>query len=60
MRELLLELKTIGAHNNNSGKPTTLTGKQQLKALYTAYERFRTVQDHLPATWEILSLSAYK
>lgn len=60
VRELLLELKTIGAHNNNSGKPTTLTGKQQLKALYTAYERFRTVQDHLPATWEILSLSAYK
>ena len=55
VRELLLELKNVGAHNNNAGKANHLTGKRQLKALYNAYEQFRLPDGTLPATWEIIS-----
>ena len=55
VRELLLELKNIGAHNNNAGKASHLTGKRQLKALYNAYEKFRLPDGTLPASWEIIS-----
>lgn len=54
VRALFLELKNIGAHNNNAGKANHLTGKRQLKALYNAYEQFRLPDGTLPATWEII------
>lgn len=60
VRELLMELKDVGAHNNNAGKQTTLTGKQHLKALYAAYEGYRQSDGNFPATWEIISCSAVK
>jgi len=60
VRELLMELKDVGAHNNNAGKQTTLTGKQHLKALYAAYEGYRMSDGSFPATWEIISCSAVK
>ena len=55
VRELLLELKNVGAHNNNAGKANHLTGKQQLKALYDAYDSYRLPDGTIPATWEIIS-----
>ena len=55
VRELLLELKNVGAHNNNAGKSRAITGKQRLKALYNAYENYRLPNGELPATWEIIS-----
>ena len=55
MRDLLLELKNVGAHNNNAGKPLAITGKQRLKALYNAYENYRLPNGELPATWEIIA-----
>ena len=55
VRELLLELKNFGAHNNNAGKANHLTGKQQLKGLYNAYDSFRLPDGMIPATWEIIS-----
>ena len=55
VRELLLELKNVGAHNNNAGKANHLTGKQQLKALYNAYDNYRLPDGTIPATWEIIS-----
>lgn len=55
VRELLLELKNVGAHNNNAGKSSTMTGKQQLKALYNAYQQYVLPNGKLPATWEIIS-----
>ena len=55
VRELLLELKNVGAHNNNAGKANHLTGKQQLKGLYNAYDSFRLPNGMIPATWEIIS-----
>ncbi|MDG1818951.1 MAG: malonyl-ACP O-methyltransferase BioC [Porticoccaceae bacterium] len=59
VRELLMELKDVGAHNNNVGKQTTLTGKQHLKALYAAYEGYRQADGRFPATWEIISCKAF-
>lgn len=55
VRDLLLELKNVGAHNNNAGKPLAITGKQRLKALYNAYENYRLPNGELPATWEIIA-----
>jgi malonyl-CoA O-methyltransferase len=60
VRELLMELKDVGAHNNNVGKQTTLTGKQHLKALYAAYDGYRQTDGSFPATWEIISCRAVK
>ncbi len=54
VRELLMELKNVGAHNINAGKQNTLTGKQHLQALYAAYEDYRQADGTVPATWEII------
>jgi hypothetical protein len=37
-----------------------MTGKQQLKALYNAYQQYLLPNGNLPATWEIISGSAVK
>ena len=58
VRELLMELKNVGAHNNNAGKQNTLTGKQHLQALYAAYEDYRQADGTIPATWEIIRAHA--
>ena len=58
VRELLMELKNVGAHNNNAGKQNTLTGKQHLQALYAAYEDYRQADGTIPATWEIIRARA--
>ena len=60
VRELLMELKDVGAHNNNAGKQTTMTGKQHLKALYAAYDGYRQEDGTIPATWEIIRCKARK
>lgn len=57
VRELSGELKELGAHNVNSGRPRGLTGRRQLAALEQAYERFRTPQG-LPASYQVVYLSA--
>jgi len=58
VRELLMELKNVGAHNNNAGKQNTLTGKQHLQKLYAAYEDYRQADGTIPATWEIIRVRA--
>lgn len=50
--ELTRELKAIGAHNVNPGRPGGLTGRARLRALTEAYERFRC-ETKLPATYEV-------
>ncbi|GAB3319864.1 malonyl-ACP O-methyltransferase BioC [Haliea atlantica] len=51
--DLLRELKTLGAHNMNSGRAGGLTTRRQLAAMLRAYERFREPRG-LPATWEVI------
>lgn len=53
LRQLAHELKAIGAHNLNPGRPDGLTGRARIRALVDAYERFRTPSG-LPATYQVL------
>lgn len=47
------ELKGLGAHNLNPGRPLGLTGRRRLRTLAQAYERFRQPQG-LPATYQVV------
>jgi len=52
LKHLTNELKGIGAHNVNQGKPTGLTGRQRLRGVREGYEQFRT-ESGLPASYEV-------
>ena len=53
LRQLTHELKALGAHNLNPGRPGGLTGRARIRALIDAYERFRTPSG-LPATYQVV------
>lgn len=53
VRALMRELKGIGAHNLNPGRPDGLTGRRRLQALTQAYEMFRGKDGVLPASYQI-------
>lgn len=59
VRALTHELKTLGAHNVNEGRPPHLTGKQVVARVIEHYETLRTVRG-LPATWDIVQIIARK
>jgi len=52
-RQLMRDLKTLGAQNRNPGRPAGLTGKRQMDKVVRAYEEFRR-DGKLPATYEIV------
>jgi len=53
IKQILVELKAVGAHNQNVGREQALTGKSRLQAMYKAYEKFRTEEGY-PVTYEVL------
>ena len=53
LRAITHELKALGAHNVNPGRPDGLMGRARLRALMTAYEGFRQPQG-LPVSLEVL------
>lgn len=53
LRQLTHELKALGAHNLNPGRPGGLTGRARVRALVEAYERFRD-EHGLPASWQVV------
>ena len=53
LRDLTYELKTLGAHNVNSGQSNGLTGRARIKKLRDSYEAFRQDNGKLPATYEV-------
>lgn len=53
VRDLMLDLKQVGAHNANAGRPRGLTGKEALARMTAAYEACRR-DDRLPATYEVV------
>lgn len=53
VRSLTHELKALGAHNLNPGRPGGLTGRARVAALIQAYEQFRQAQG-LPATYQVV------
>jgi malonyl-CoA O-methyltransferase len=50
---LMRDLKAIGAHNVNAGRPRGLTGRRALERMAAAYERERR-DGRLPATYEVV------
>lgn len=53
VRSLTHELKALGAHNINPGRPGGLTGRARIQALIQAYEAFRQ-EAGLPATYQVV------
>ncbi|MHC8312420.1 malonyl-ACP O-methyltransferase BioC [Pseudomonas sp. GT1P32] len=53
VRSLTHELKALGAHNLNPGRPGGLTGRARILGLVEAYEQFRQAQG-LPATYQVV------
>jgi malonyl-CoA O-methyltransferase len=53
LRQLTQELKALGAHNLNPGRPGGLTGRARVRALVAAYESFRCASG-LPATYQAI------
>lgn len=53
VRSLTHELKALGAHNINPGRPGGLTGRARISALIEAYEGFRQ-EKGLPATYQVV------
>ena len=51
--DLMRDLKAIGAHNANEGRPRGLTGKGGLRRMTAAYETYRR-EGRLPATYEVV------
>ncbi len=53
VRSLTHELKALGAHNLNPGRPAGLTGRARMQGLLQAYEQFREPLG-LPATYQVV------
>jgi len=53
LRQLTHELKALGAHNLNPGRPGGLTGRARIRALVDAYEGYRQAEG-LPATYQVV------
>lgn len=59
VRQLMHELKAIGAGNVTRGRPNALSGKSRLATVMRNYERFRR-DGKLPATFEVVYGHAWK
>jgi malonyl-CoA O-methyltransferase len=53
VRDLLAELKTLGAHNMNQDRPAGLTSRHALQGMLQAYEVWR-YDGVLPATYDVI------
>jgi malonyl-CoA O-methyltransferase len=51
--DLMRDLKAIGAHNANAGRPRGLTGKGAFARMTDTYETYRR-EGRLPATYEVV------
>lgn len=60
MLGLMRDLKAIGAHNIDSERQKGLMGKNKFSALKAEYEKFRTDEGVLPATYEVIYGHAWK
>jgi malonyl-CoA O-methyltransferase len=60
MLGLMRDLKAIGAHNIDSERQKGLFGKNKFNLLKAQYEKFRTQDGVLPATYEVIYGHAWK
>ncbi|MDM8562527.1 malonyl-ACP O-methyltransferase BioC [Candidatus Marithioploca araucensis] len=54
VKQLMRELKNVGAHNIMVGRAKGLMGKGKFKQMLTAYEEYRSPEGFLPATYEVV------
>ncbi len=54
VRQLMKDIKNIGASNTHSERNKGLMGKKKLAAFEQAYEQFKTAEGLYPASWEII------
>ncbi|MDH5534343.1 MAG: malonyl-ACP O-methyltransferase BioC [Betaproteobacteria bacterium] len=59
VRELMRDLKAIGAHNVTQGRPPGLSGKSRIATVARNYEALRR-EGRLPATFEVVYGHAWK
>lgn len=59
VRDLMRELKKLGAHNAHTQRAAGLTGKNTLAKMLKAYEKYR-LDDLLPASYEVVFGHAWK
>jgi malonyl-CoA O-methyltransferase len=59
VRDLMRDLKSIGAHNVTEGRPASLSGKTLMRSVESRYERLRR-DGRLPATFEVVYGHAWK
>lgn len=55
---LMRDLKSLGARNATAGRPRSLLGRDRLRRVLDAYERFRK-NGRLPATYEVIYGAAW-
>ncbi len=60
LRELMRELKELGAHNVNAARPAGLTSRARLQRFSEAYDALRDAQGLLPATYQVWYLQLTK
>jgi malonyl-CoA O-methyltransferase len=60
VRDLMRELKALGAHNVNAGRGRGLSGRRAFARLLEEYERFCLPAGRLPATFEVVYGHAWK
>lgn len=53
VKDLMHSIKAVGA-NVKKSRDQIFTGKKQFEQLYNAYEKYRTSQGEIPATWDII------
>lgn len=53
LKQLTDELKGLGAHNLNSGRQHSLSGRARVRAFKAAYEALRDAEGKIPATYEV-------
>lgn len=58
-RDLMAELKGIGAANAAGQRQRGLTGRGRMRAMLQAYEASRLADGRYPATWEVVYASAW-
>lgn len=53
VREMIMEIKQIGASNAHKQRERGLTGKQRFQAFEQAFEAFRQKDGQYPCTWQL-------
>lgn len=59
VRDLMRELRDIGAVNGLSDRRRSLTGKSRMQRMISSYEQLRGEDGRLPATYEVLYAQAF-